>query len=564
METDCLIIGYNDSNFEEYVNMVRSMGMDSGAYRDLNLAFITHDNKPYRALDILNHFDDRNGEENYRPLSNMDFLSPAILYLSTYLVRKGFSFDYINLFDLEKEQLKEKLQNDNILTIAITTTLYVSPYPLLEIMSFIKKHNSTAKIIIGGPYVANQVKMLNEQALQQIFKYIGADIYVISDEGEWTLTNVLKALKDRLPMNTVENIAYRKGEDYVRTPISKEANSLEENMVDYRLFQKKKQSSDHGINEFVSIRTAKSCPFSCSFCGYPIRVGQYRYLNTDLVEKELDAIKEIGGITTLSVIDDTFNVPPKRFKEILRMMIKNQYNFKWNSYYRSDQGDEETIELMRESGCEGVFLGIESGSDRILKNMKKTARRKDYMQAIPLFKKNGITTHTNLLVGFPGETYETVQETVSLIEEAQPDFFRAQLWYCDPITPIWQQREEFGIQGEAFTWSHNTMDYQMACDLIEEMFFPIESSVWLPQYGFELWSVFYLQRKGMTMEQIKRFVKCFNAIIHEKLLFPNKKETTPHLIEDLKQSCFFDASLNPQKDHIQPATMEELALLESI
>lgn len=69
------------------------------------------------------------------------------------------------------------------------------------------------------------------------------------------------------------------------------------------------------------------------------------------VERELDAIKAAGTATHLYFMDDTFNVPKKRFQEILRMMIRNQYNFKWKSFYRSDHGDEETIALMQESGC---------------------------------------------------------------------------------------------------------------------------------------------------------------------------------------------------------------------
>ncbi|PYX77907.1 MAG: PhpK family radical SAM P-methyltransferase, partial [Acidobacteria bacterium] len=163
-----------------------------------------------------------------------------------------------------------------------------------------------------------------------------------------------------------------------------------------------------------------------------------------------NSLRELGNVTTLTFIDDTFNVPKARFKEILRMMIRNKYEFKWNCLYRSDHGDEEAIELMGRAGCEGVFLGVESGSDRMLEKMNKSARRKDYLKAIPLLRNAGISTYASLIIGFPGETYDTVQETISLVEEAQPEYFRAQLWYCDPVTPIWKKREEFGIRGSGF------------------------------------------------------------------------------------------------------------------
>jgi len=232
-------------------------------------------------------------------------------------------------------------------------------------------------------------------------------------------------------------------------------------------------------------------------------------------------------------------------------MIRNQYGFKWNSFYRSDHGDEEAIELMGKAGCEGVFLGVESGSDEMLLRMNKTARQKHYLKAIPLLKAAGVSTHANVIVGFPGETYETVQETVDFIEQAKPDFFRAQLWYADPVTPIWEKRDQYGVKGTAFNWSHNTMDFETACDLIDKMFVSIENSIWLPQNGFEQWSTFYLQRKGMTVEQIKTFLKCFNAVIKQKLTVPGKKEIDPHLFASLKQSCEFDRPDRPDMSPVE-------------
>lgn len=536
---DCLIIGFNDSDFASYVEMVESMGKDSGAYRDLDLALIEYQGRPQRSMDVLNHFYSQTKSGVHKPFHNADFLWPVVTYLGSYLHQRGLSFDYVNLFHLEKEKLKEKLLKNDVLTIAITTTLYVSPHPILEIVSFIRQYNDTAKILVGGPYISNQPKLGNQEAIQHLFKHLGADIYVISSEGEGALVNTIRALKTGTSLDRVDNIAYRDGEHYVLTSTSIESNPLEENPVNYSLFPQDE------ISEFVTLRTAKSCPFSCSFCGFPQRAGKYKYTGVDLVEKELDAIREIGGVTTLTFIDDTFNVPKERFKEICRMMIRNNYGFKWNSFYRSDHGDEEAIELMAKSGCEGVFLGIESGSDEMLQRMNKTARRKDYLKSIPLLKAAGISTHANVIVGFPGETFETVQETIDLFEEAKPDFFRAQLWYADPVTPIWNKREEYGVKGSSFNWSHDTMDYQMACDLVDKMFISVQGSIWLPQNGFEQWSTFYLQRRGMTMEQIKTFLKCFNAVIKEKLIYPNKKEIEPGLLESLKASCQFDQSAQP-------------------
>lgn len=535
MSTDCLLIGYNDSNFAHHVDLVRSMGESSGAYRDLNLAFVEHQGQPFRCMDLINHFYPANHEKPLaRPLSNCDFLWPTITYLGTYLHRRGYTFDYVNLFQLEKDKLREKLLHDDVLTVGITTTLYVAPYPILEIVSFIREHNPEVKIVVGGPYVSNQAKMMEPAQLDELFGAIGADFYVISNEGEQCLAQLLEALKSRGDLAKVPNLAYRNGSGYTLTAAVTERSSLEENMVDYSLFPAAE------IGELVSLRTAKSCPFSCAFCGFPQRAGEYTYLDVGLVEAELNRLAELGSVTTLTFLDDTFNVPKRRFKELLRMMIRNQYGFKWNSYYRSDHGDEEAIELMAEAGCEGVFLGVESGSDEMLKRMNKTARRKDYLTAIPLLRGAGISTYASLIVGFPGETYQTVEETVDLIEQARPTFYRAQLWYCDPATPIWNRREEHGVRGSAFSWSHDTMDVRTACDIIDEILLYVDGSTWMPQYGFEQWSTFYLQRKGMSRERVNAVVRAFDEMVKEKVRDPSRREPGPALLEQLADSCRFD------------------------
>jgi radical SAM PhpK family P-methyltransferase len=531
--TDCLVIGFYDSDFATFVEMVKSMGTDSGAFKDLSLAYVDFNGKPHHSMQVLNHFhfEDTKGEP--RHFHNADFIWPVVIYLCSYLAKRGYSFDYVNLPHLEKEKLKSKLLDGDIRTIVITTTLYVSVHPILELIQFIRQYNTKVRIVVGGPYVYNLPKMMTPLALQQLFKYMGADIYVISNEGEATLVNIIETLKNNGDLEKVDNLAYNKNGRYIMTGSSPESNPQEENLIDYSLFPK------DDFNEFLTLRTAKSCPFSCSFCGFPQRAGKYKYLTVELVEQELNAIRDIGTISTLTFIDDTFNVPKERFRSLLNMMINNNYGFKWNSFYRSDHGDERTIELMARAGCEGVFLGVESGSDAQLQRMNKTSRRKDYMKAIPAFREVGVKTHANFVVGFPGETLDTYYETVDLIEQVRPDTFRGQLWYADPITPIWEKKEEYGIQGSAFSWSHKTMDSQAACDYVDELFLKIQGSVWLPQNGFEQWSIFYLQRKGMSYEQIVAFLKAFNDIKKEQMRNPDSQDIPEGFLERVRASCKF-------------------------
>jgi hypothetical protein len=113
------------------------------------------------------------------------------------------------------------------------------------------------------------------------------------------------------------------------------------------------------------------------------------------------------------------------------------------------------------------------------------------------------------------------------------------------VTPIWKSKDQYGVQGEAFNWSHHTMDYQTACDLVDRMFLTVQSSTWLPQYGFEQWSTFYLQRRGMSLDRIKSMVRCFNSAIKEKLTHPSDREVSPEMMRSFEESCRFDQPGEP-------------------
>jgi radical SAM PhpK family P-methyltransferase len=288
--------------------------------------------------------------------------------------------------------------------------------------------------------------------------------------------------------------------------------------------------------EYVNVRTAISCPFACAFCGFPEHAGKYQPAEVAALEQELTQLDRIGTVKSVYFIDDTFNVPVKRFKDILRMIIKNRYRFRWHCNFRCQFSDREMVELMKESGCIGVFLGIESGNNQILKNMNKKASREKYLEGAALLKEYGIVTHGSFIVGFPGETEETVNDTITFIQESQLDFYRAQLWYCETITPIWREREKYKIKGSQYEWSHATMDSKTACDLVDKIFFTIRDSVWVPQYNFEFDHMVHLIHRGMSIRQAKDFLKAFYMGIRERMETPSRKEVSFEVIKQLKSA----------------------------
>lgn len=507
---DCLIIGHNDYSFQKELNSLRIFeGTNSMGYQNLYLNCVEYNKKYYRFLDLLNEI----SPENTKKYHNGDSLWLSIMCLGSYLYRNNKSFDYINSFQIEKNELERKLRENEYRCIAITTTLYVSPNPIIEIISFIRKINHKIPIVLGGPFIDNYYKVKGSKSFKAFFKSLQLDYCVVSNEGEKTLLRLLEKLNwIDSDMSEVPNLVYfdRSTNEIIVNKQEAENISLTDSCINYNLFK-------DSINGFLNLRTAKSCPFACAFCNFPVRLGKYTYLDIYAIEKELDKINSLGNVHTISIIDDTFNVPKKRFKEILNLIIKNKYSFKWNCFYRSDNGDNETVDLMKKANCEGVFLGIESGSDTILKNMEKTARKRHYEQAIRHLNEVEILTHANFIIGFPGETKDTLQETREFIEYNQPNFYTAELWFCDVSTPIWKDREKYGLKGNNFDWEHRTMNSSEAIMHRHELFMDIKNSIWMPQNGFEFWSFFYLLRKGLNFQELKDILKAFNGIKRKQI-----------------------------------------------
>jgi p-methyltransferase len=507
-QLDCVVIGYNETPFPEYEKLLRQYGEDSEAYRDLKFSFVDLEGgRKVTYAGLFNHaLGLARGGCGAEPFKSGDIPNLAAVYLTGYLRRRSFRVEYVNLFQYEKDRLIDYLAA-NPVCVAITTTFYVLNLPVTEMARFIREHNAEVPIVVGGPLVANHARSYQGEELAAALGDTGADIFVLESQGEATLASLVRCLKDGGSLGTVPNLLYfERGRLQASAP-ARENNSLDEEAIDWREF------GSPGLGPTLQTRTARSCAFSCSFCNYPTRAGALTLAGLDTIERELDSMRRLDGVRNVVFIDDTFNVPVNRFKDICRLMIRKRYGFNWFSYFRCSNADEECIRLMAESGCKGVFLGVESGSPTILKNMNKAATIEKYARGIQWLREHGILTFGSFITGFPGETAATVQETIDFIQEHRPDYYRSQMWYCEPGTPVFAQRELYGIDGEGFVWSHATMDSMEAMDHIDRMFLSIKESEWLPQWSFDFWIIPYFLGKGVPLDRFKACMGLANRML---------------------------------------------------
>ncbi|HEX8559658.1 MAG TPA: PhpK family radical SAM P-methyltransferase [Pyrinomonadaceae bacterium] len=509
--TDCIVVGYHeyepldlDTSQELLEDLMQDLSEMPAPLRGLLRSQVRVEGRLRPYLEALSYWRHgprlRRGEAQGSLYSVAEMPSLGTIYLVNFLRRRGHDVDYVNSYTYEQAKLADLLARDP-LSVAITTTFYMSSAPVIEIVRFIRQHNPTVKIIVGGPLIDNYCRGLDKEKLARAFDRMGADIYIWESQGEATLNETVAALKKGRPPGDIPNVFSKSGSSWSFARRQPENNDLNESAVDWASFE----PSELGTT--VSARTARSCAFSCAFCDYPARAGALVLADIATVERELEALVELG-VRRVAFIDDTFNVPMPRFKELCQMMVRRNFGLEWFSYFRCGNAKEESVyDLMRDAGCRGVLLGVESGDDRVLKNMDKKARTADYRFGMEQLKKRGIFMHASTVVGFPGESRETVRNTIKFLNETAPDTFTVNHWYYLHATPVHRRAAEFGLTGEGFNWAHETMNSQEAMDAAEEMYEEVTEAAWMPVNGLDFWGVPYLMGKGMTAEQIVQFLR---------------------------------------------------------
>jgi radical SAM superfamily enzyme YgiQ (UPF0313 family) len=535
---DCLVLGYHDVELDRIAAESYSMREWSGAYENVRANSVIFDGQRISYMDLLNKvLEASRGANPGLHVARMPSL--GAWYLASFLRKAGYRAEIVNFFSHERARCAQLLR-ENPRAVAITTTFYVDPTPIKEIVHFIRQTNSSVRVIIGGPYVFNACEQYSTQPelLADLLRDTGADIIIVDSQGELTLSRVISHLRgDRYANETHVAVATRRSRSNSLTPVTSPAHASptdDLHTIPNLLFFESQQlvrtqrvvesndmnvfsedwsavAAEHFIPTVVT-RTARSCAFSCAFCRYPIMAGPLNLKSLETIEQQFDLFQG-RGVKQVVIIDDTFNVPLPRFKQLCKMLIRNRYDFEWFAYFRAANADPACFDLMAESRCGGVFLGIESGDQSILDNMHKSSRVDRYSNAIKELNRRGIITFASLIVGFPGETPQTVQNTIRFLQDAQPLYYRAELYYHSTNTPIQQHAHELGICSAGYSWRHNTMTWKEACEQTRLIYKSVKESKILPLHNFDFWSIPYLLGTGLSREQIHRFVSAAGEIL---------------------------------------------------
>lgn len=424
------------------------------------------------------------------------------------LVEAGLKCKLINNFDAEIDIFFQYSKRMDPPVIGISTTFILQWAEVGRIVKTIKETIPNAIIIIGGAFVNDQFLTGGEKVFEKPMLKYGIAYALFSFNSEKDLLSLIEVIRrNQGSLMNVNNLAYIDTDSVFRTTKSVW------NEPDLRTTLPFSETIDTNIDtKTIQVRTSSGCPFRCAFCSYPVTAGGYHKNSVEDVGRQLDEIKQIKGIEAIVFIDDTLNVPERRFREIVSLL--KDYNFRWYSFYRVQYVDEVLAKDLKDSGCDGLYLGLESANDKILRNMNKKATVDGYRRGIEILKKYDIPLFGMFIIGFPGETEKTVNDNIDFINHSGLDFYSIKEFFYLHTAPIHKIRQHFKLDGEGYGWRHATMTSVRATELKLKMFEHINDSIHIdPDLG--LWYLIYLRDRGLGWTKIRNCQKIINTMLHK-------------------------------------------------
>ena len=289
----------------------------------------------------------------------------------------------------------------------------------------------------------------SSDAADHFEKYLehGVDFVVIG-EGEITLKELITSLdENRTNFNNIDGLAFKENEKIVRTSARQIVKELDTfpmaawDLVDISSY-KKIWFENHGYFS-LNIATTRGCPFKCNWCAKPIYGNRYNSRSPQKVAEEIKYLIENFEAKHFWMCDDIFGLKPgwvQEFRDVVKLI---GLKFKYKIQSRVDLLlQEDTIAALAESGTETVWVGAESGSQKILDAMDKGTTVKQIYDATKLLKKNGIRPAFFLQFGYLGEEKNDIERTINMVLELMPEEIGISVSYPLPGTKFYDNVKE--------------------------------------------------------------------------------------------------------------------------
>lgn len=353
-----------------------------------------------------------------------DRLEPdmGLLYVASYLKRHAAPVETIYI-DLSIDDISLLFSYVNTCRVFCFSTFTANYCITKGIVEKLRKRGEKDTLFIAGGHHASALP----DEVSDDFDY------VIVGEGELAMTKLLLDLRDKR-LSTSRIIIG----DCIK-------NLDDAGWLDYSMVKMDQYTRTVNGERSISILTSRGCPYRCNYCNSFLMKAYktVRFRSAKDVADEVLYLNQQFGINSFRIQDDIFSINKARLKRLADLL--DPFNFSFRCFARIDNIDNETIDYFKRIGVFHLSFGIESGSQKILDLMNKGITVNQIKEGLKLVKKHGFKCRVYLIVGYPGETEETIDETIDLIKEVKPDDISIYPLIPYPGTPLFHYPERFNI-----------------------------------------------------------------------------------------------------------------------
>ncbi|MBU1727069.1 MAG: B12-binding domain-containing radical SAM protein [Candidatus Omnitrophica bacterium] len=306
-----------------------------------------------------------------------------------------------------------------------------------------------ALVVMGGPHVNVMPKAALE--LKE------ADFCIIG-EGELPMLKLIDAIAGKMPLSEVPGLVYSDKDLNIKANapyIHENLDELPDPAIDLLPFERYHSIISNGRLATVSV--GRGCPFLCGFCFKQPSDSKIRFRNPVLVANEIEQLVSKYGFKEINFVTDTFTVKKEFVEALCNDILRRKINVSWIAPTRVDCVNLSMLKLMKKAGCRSLRFGVESGSEKILKLMNKSTDKEKTVLAFKYAREAGIQSFAYLIIGYLGETEETLRQTFDFVKKIRPDLLMYNIATPLPGTLLFDQAVKAGLV-DADYWNKFVLD----------------------------------------------------------------------------------------------------------
>ncbi len=370
--------------------------------------------------------------------------SLGLMYLSASLRRAGYTVRHIDHTFMERREVLAEIDRLKPSVIGVYCMITMQD----EAFSLAEQVRGRALTVAGGPYPSGEVE-----------PFLDSFDLVAVGEGEETIVQIMEHLEDRR-FEEIPGLAFRRDGQVIRTEPRVRTKDMSQLPLPYRGDLPNQQYIDywrrHWKDATTPLMSTRGCPFRCEFCHKPVFGDLFRSRPAESVIAEMEEIAELG-YDHVWMSDDLFTLNYRRTMDLCREIEAAELPLTWECLSRVTQVDYDLFSQMRRAGCKRIFFGIESGDEGVLKQMAKGIKPEQAREAVEACVRAGIKAAGFFMVGYLGETQESLLRTIRFSSHLPLDYVSYTIAYPLPGTKFYSRVKERRQEGEWHYIRHNRL-----------------------------------------------------------------------------------------------------------